>query len=43
MAKITQDELNKLLWSAAGSARGTVDAAVFKDYILCLFILQIYQ
>lgn len=43
MAKITQDELNKLLWSAADSARGVVDGGVFKDYILAFFILQIYQ
>ena len=34
MAKITQDELNKLLWSAADSTRGTVDGGMFKDYIL---------
>lgn len=40
MAKITQDELNKLLWSAADSARGTVDAAVFKDYILAFLFFK---
>lgn len=40
MAKITQDELNKLLWSAADSARGTVDASVFKDYILAFLFFK---
>jgi type I restriction enzyme M protein len=35
MDKITQqDELNKTLWAAADSSRGTVDSSVFKDYIL---------
>jgi len=40
MAKITQDELNKLLWSAADSARGAVDAGVFKDYVLALLFYK---
>ena len=40
MAKFTQEELNKLLWSAADSARGTVDAAVFKDYILAFLFFK---
>lgn len=40
MAKITQDDLNKLLWSAADSARGVVDAGVFKDYVLALLFYK---
>ncbi len=40
MANITQDKLNKLLWSAADSARGTVDASVFKDYILAFLFFK---
>lgn len=40
MAKITQDELNKLLWNTADSARGTVDASVFKDYILAFLFFK---
>ncbi|MCM1294489.1 MAG: type I restriction-modification system subunit M [Muribaculaceae bacterium] len=40
MAKVTQDELNKLLWSAADSARGTVDGGVFKDYVLSLLFYK---
>ncbi len=34
MTKISQDELNKTLWAAADSSRGTVDSSIFKDYIL---------
>lgn len=40
MAKITQDDLNKLLWTAADSARGVVDAGVFKDYVLALLFYK---
>ena len=34
MAKITQTELNNILWEAADSSRGIIDGGVFKDYIL---------
>lgn len=40
MAKITQEELNKLLWAASDSARGAVDASVFKDYVLALLFYK---
>jgi type I restriction enzyme M protein len=40
MVKITQDELNKLLWNAADSARGVVDAGIFKDYILAFLFYK---
>lgn len=40
MAKITQDDLNKILWAAADSARGTVDGGVFKDYVLTLLFYK---
>lgn len=40
MAALTQDELNKLLWSAADSARGMVDAGIFKDYILAFLFFK---
>jgi type I restriction enzyme M protein len=40
MAKYTQDELNKLLWNAAGSARSVVDAGVYKDYILAFLFYK---
>ena len=34
MAKITQTELNSVLWEAADSSRGIIDSSIFKDYIL---------
>lgn len=37
----TQDELNRTLWSAADSSRGTVDGGVYKDYVL-LFLFYKY-
>lgn len=40
MAKVTQEELNKKLWAAADSARGVVDAGVFKDYVLALLFYK---
>ncbi len=40
MAKIIQEELNKILWSAADSVRGVVDAGVFKDYVLALLFYK---
>lgn len=40
MAVLTQDELNKLLWNAADSARGVVDGSVFKDYILAFLFFK---
>ena len=40
MAKVTQEELNKKLWGAADSARGVVDASVFKDYVLALLFYK---
>ncbi len=39
--KYTQDELNKTLWSAADSSRGTVDGGMYKDYAL-LFLFYKY-
>ncbi len=38
--KYTQEELNKTLWSAADSSRGTVDGGVYKDYVLLLLFYK---
>lgn len=38
----SQDELNKLLWDAADSSRATVDASVYKDYVL-VFLFYKYM
>ncbi len=40
MKKLTQDELNKTLWSAADSSRSQVDAGVFKDYVLAMLFFK---
>lgn len=34
--KITQEQLNKILWAAADSSRTNVDAGVYKDYVLAM-------
>lgn len=36
----TQNELNALLWDAANSARGNVDASIYKDYALALLFFK---
>ncbi|RLC35025.1 type I restriction-modification system subunit M [Candidatus Shapirobacteria bacterium] len=40
MAKYTQSELNKTLWAAADSSRTTVDAGVYKDYVLVMLFFK---
>lgn len=40
--KYTQEYLNSKLWDAADSARATVDASIFKDYVL-LFLFYKYM
>ena len=37
---ITQQELNTTLWNAANSARGVVDASIFKDYSLAMLFYK---
>ncbi|MFC1497349.1 type I restriction-modification system subunit M [Verrucomicrobiota bacterium] len=39
--KYTQEAMNKILWGAADSSRGTVDGGVYKDYAL-LFLFYKY-
>lgn len=38
--KITQDELNKVLWAAADSSRMSVNADVYKDYALTMLFFK---
>ncbi len=40
MTQITQDELNKVLWSAADSSRMSVGADVYKDYALTMLFFK---
>lgn len=38
--KINQDEINKALWSACDTFRGTVSADTYKDFILTMLFLK---
>jgi type I restriction enzyme M protein len=38
--KYNQEQLNKTLWNAADSSRGTVDGGVYKDYVLLLLFYK---
>src|SRR3990172_12920094 len=36
----TQEHLNKVLWSAADSSRTSLDAGVYKDYVLAMLFFK---
>jgi type I restriction enzyme M protein len=38
--RITQAELNKVLWAAADSSRSSVDAGIYKDYALTMLFFK---
>lgn len=38
--RITQDQINKAAWAACDTFRGTVDASVYKDYVLTMLFLK---
>jgi len=40
MTKITQQDLNKKLWAAADSSRTSVDAGIYKDYVLTMLFFK---
>ena len=40
MQKINQDEINKAVWAACDTFRGTVDPAEYKNYILVMLFLK---
>jgi len=37
---INQDEINKAVWSACDTFRGTVDPSIYKDFILTMLFLK---
>ena len=39
--KINQDDINKALWAACDTFRGTVSADTYKDFILIFFTLML--
>lgn len=38
--RITQDTINKAAWTACDTFRGTVDASIYKDYVLTMLFLK---
>lgn len=38
--KYTQEDLNKILWDSAGSARSHVDGGIYKDYALAILFFK---
>ena len=38
--KITQDEINKVVWKACDTFRGVVDPSQYKDYLLMTLVLH---
>ncbi len=38
--KVTQQDLNKILWAAADSSRIQVDAGIYKDYVLVMLFYK---
>ena len=40
MTKITQQDLKKKLWAAADSSRTSVDAGIYKDYVLTMLFFK---
>ncbi|MBB6262226.1 type I restriction enzyme M protein [Paenochrobactrum gallinarii] len=39
-SRITQDTINKAAWAACDTFRGTVDASIYKDYVLTMLFLK---
>lgn len=37
---ISQDDINKAVWSACDTFRGTVDPSIYKDYVLTMLFLK---
>ncbi|HBJ0495309.1 TPA: type I restriction-modification system subunit M N-terminal domain-containing protein, partial [Escherichia coli] len=38
--KISQDTINKALWAACDTFRGTISADTYKDFILTMLFLK---
>ena len=38
--KISQDEINKAVWGACDTFRGTVDPSIYKDFVLTMLFLK---
>lgn len=40
MQKINQDQINKAVWGACDTFRGTVDPSIYKDFVLTMLFLK---
>lgn len=40
MDQVKQDDINKAVWAACDSFRGTVDPSIYKDYVLTMLFLK---
>ncbi len=40
MSKVSQQEINDILWKACDSFRGTIDATDYKNYILTMLFVK---
>ena len=40
MAKITQKDINDAVWKACDTFRGSIDPAVYKDYVLTMLFIK---
>lgn len=38
--KVTQDQINNVLWQACDTFRGTIDSSTYKDYILVMLFIK---
>ena len=38
--KITQDDINRMVWKACDTFRGVIDPSQYKDYILTMLFLK---
>ena len=38
--KVTQEEINKVVWKACDTLRGVIDNSQYKDYILTMMFLK---
>ena len=38
--KVTQEQINNVLWQAADTFRGKIDSSTYKDYILTMLFVK---
>lgn len=38
--RVTKDQINAVLWQAADTFRGKIDAGTYKDYILTMLFIK---